>query len=323
LVTNGYQKSSTLTGLVRAWHSYFDLLAPDVIIADAAPTALLAANTFPRRPPSIAVGCGWGNPPSVDPFPSLAFWVPLEVADCHSVQEPVRRVVSETLTRFGALPVSLSAALAPSATLVASLPELDHYAGQRDRAEYVGPLGALDSGVEPTWACPGGWPRVFAYLRGSSEHCARFLGATAGVEASILLVAPGASEADAKRWSGPTRIFCTDPVRLRDLRHRCDLAVCHGGTSTQGAFLLAGVPLLLLPDHYEQLVASRRCEEAGLGRVLRDGNSAVLAELLRSCLADVSLRQRARDFATRHASFERLDGAEAVAERVGRLLQEP
>jgi UDP:flavonoid glycosyltransferase YjiC (YdhE family) len=74
---------------------------------------------------------------------------------------------------------------------------------------------------------------------------------------------------------------------LAPLLPRCDAVLCHGGTGTTLAALVAGLPLVMVPQGADQFDNARACERAGVARVLRpdqitadavaDAVSAVLA----------------------------------------------
>ena len=46
MLASGYREAQTLDALVRGWRSALELLRPDVVVAEFAPTALLAARTL-------------------------------------------------------------------------------------------------------------------------------------------------------------------------------------------------------------------------------------------------------------------------------------
>src|SRR5260221_13195072 len=65
----GYLDGAGLVGMLRGWRSLLRLFAPDLMIADHAPTALVAARTL--SVPSATFGHGFFLPPSVSPMPNL------------------------------------------------------------------------------------------------------------------------------------------------------------------------------------------------------------------------------------------------------------
>ena len=58
---------------MQAWRSLFDAIAPDLLLADHAPTALLAARGRPGLRRAL-IGSGFFQPPAQQPLPSLREW---------------------------------------------------------------------------------------------------------------------------------------------------------------------------------------------------------------------------------------------------------
>ncbi|MCW5575765.1 MAG: hypothetical protein KIT13_06675, partial [Burkholderiales bacterium] len=160
LMRFGYLDASMLKALLQGWRSLFELTGADRLVADHAPTALLAAR-------GGAMACStFGNPfavpPPVAPTPNMRDW--LEVP-AQRLQDSDERVVA-----------AINAALAPAVPPIASLhrlfdgadclfvgvPELDPY-GPRAAGSYLG-LHMVRSGSEPAVWPEGEGPRVFAYL---------------------------------------------------------------------------------------------------------------------------------------------------------------
>ena len=68
----GWAEVPVLAALDEAWGSLLDEVRPDVLVAQAAPTALLAAR---GRNVKIAIlGAGYDAPPRATPMPPILFW---------------------------------------------------------------------------------------------------------------------------------------------------------------------------------------------------------------------------------------------------------
>lgn len=80
LAAAGWLDPAGLAALVCAWRTWLDLLQPDLLIADHAHTALLAARG--RGLPVWAVGNSFELPPPGAHFPEMAWWDPAAEARC-------------------------------------------------------------------------------------------------------------------------------------------------------------------------------------------------------------------------------------------------
>src|SRR5690242_5607737 len=69
LLNLGYDDARALHGALRAWRSTLALVAPDVVVADYAPMALVAGGL--ERIPRVTIGSGFALPPAGDPIPAL------------------------------------------------------------------------------------------------------------------------------------------------------------------------------------------------------------------------------------------------------------
>lgn len=114
---------------LQAWQNLINLVKPSLIIADFAPTLVLAARGLI---PTVVVGNGFCIPPPVTEFPPIR---PLPVPF-----EAMRRqaVVVETVKRVTGFDAPLGEMLNGDRTFIFSLPELDPYRYARQQAEYVG-----------------------------------------------------------------------------------------------------------------------------------------------------------------------------------------
>lgn len=95
------------------------------------------------------------------------------------------------------------------------------------------------------------------------------------------------------------------PVDLDAALPACDLVVCHAGESTVSQALLAGRPLLLMPQTAESFLTARRVREMGAGINIAELAGpldwpAVVGGLLR----EEGYRRAAQAFAHRHADFD-------------------
>src|SRR5690349_7069145 len=76
LVNRGFGDALSIAGAIRAWHGIFKLWKPDLLVADYAPGALIAARVAGLR--NATIGSGFSTPPAQDPMPPLRSWLPAD-----------------------------------------------------------------------------------------------------------------------------------------------------------------------------------------------------------------------------------------------------
>jgi MGT family glycosyltransferase len=114
----------------------------------------------------------------------------------------------------------------------------------------------------------------------------------------------------------PANVTVHEFVAARDVLAEADVLVTHGGIASVHEALLAGVPMVCVPQGYDQFDGSRRVQELGAG--LTVGTSAAeIREATRQVLSDPTQAARTREVGERLAGF---DGNQAVSELVRAVL---
>jgi len=316
----GFLDPNGLTSLARAWRELYRLLAPDCLVFDHAPSAMLAARGL--GVPRMAIGNGFVIPPQRTPLPPYRWWTDPRAAEARLADTETRlvRSANAALQALQAPPIARVADVYETeAVVVCGLPALDAY-GARSDAEYTGPINNLDTGAEPVW--PGGdGPKVFAYLKGRYAHLEPVLDALGRAPARVLVYAAEIPRATVRRFESPTLRFSPAPLRMRSVVAQCDAAVCHGGQTTD-TLLEGGRPVLLLPMHTEQWLTSLRAEQSGAALYWpHDGDPAALPGLTQRLVGDTALAARAAAFA-QSVSYGPFEARVArVVDRVEGLLR--
>jgi UDP:flavonoid glycosyltransferase YjiC (YdhE family) len=264
LLNLGFDDPAGLGGVLRAWQSMLELLRPDIVVADYAPTALIAART--ARLPRVTVGSGFSLPPLHDPSPPMRPWMRADPGVLRALDE---RVVNALRAALGAAsahaPPTFADVYDADAHLLCTFPEMDPF-GPRDGVEYMGPQSDGTSGVDTEWC--GSGKRVFAYLKPRNSRFDQVMHGLRALEAEVIVAAPGLATAEAEAASsGAMRVF-PGAVNLDRILGEADLCVCHAGAGVAARALIAGVPMALLPLQLEQFLLAAR---------LKDGGSAELA----------------------------------------------
>ncbi len=97
---------------------------------------------------------------------------------------------------------------------------------------------------------------------------------------------------------------------------RASVHITHGGNNSVHESLIAGVPMLCMPQAYDQFPLTARVEQLGAGRVIEESPLAI-REGVRWLLEDAGPRSRARELGEHLLSY---DGEGRVAEVVERVL---
>lgn len=286
-----------LRAMIAAWNSLLDATGAEVLIADHAPTALLAARGLPVA--RATIGGSFNVPPAVAPTPNMRPWLTVPAARLADSDRRVLEVINDALSPGSPLD-ALHRIFDGAASFLSGVPELDPY-GARPEGDYVG-LQALSTGnVVPEWP-PGDGPRVFAYLNPNYRHLDRALQALAACDARVVVYVFGGGAALAQRYRGARLHFSPDPVDMHRVIADCDLCACHGNVGTTLGMLSGGRPVLVLPMHLEQFLLGKAVEHAGVGRVVHpDDGAPDIAAALAAMLGDPAYGRNAQALAERYA----------------------
>jgi UDP:flavonoid glycosyltransferase YjiC (YdhE family) len=298
---SGFADADDVAARVEAWQGIFSLARPDVLVADHAPTALLAAHL--SGVPRAAIGNGFAIPPVEQPWPSIRPWEATADETLVAAEQQLDRVTEAAQGVLGrqAAPVRMRQ-LFGAHDVLDTFAELDHY-GRRPGAHYVGPIVSVPRALRVGWQGREG-SRVLAYLRPGMPAFVPIVQALARVDAEVLCVAPGLPPAAARRLATRRLRIALAPVDLPPLLEAADLAVGYGNSGFSTQALLAGVPLLMRPRHVEQALFARRVQALGAGRLLEGRIEAdAVAMTVQALLDDPLQREAARAFQERHRRF--------------------
>jgi UDP:flavonoid glycosyltransferase YjiC (YdhE family) len=315
LLNLGFADANGLTGALRAWLSFFALVKPALLVADYAPTALLAARIASLH--RITLGTGFPVPARGDPLPALRAWHPVDRAVLERIDarllESVRSPL-DRLSRSAAAPRCAWDLFDAKAHLLGTFEELDPF-GPRDGVEYLGAQGDARSGLEARWS--GTSPRIFAYLKPRDPRFISIVEALRAMKASAIVAAPGIDpDASASMSGGSMRVFA-GPVQLDPLLAEASLCVFHGGPGLAARALAAGVPMALLPMQLEQFLVGKRLVDLGVARMVAPEEALPdPAGWIAAIAANEALRAAARERARPHAGYAFDDAPRLTARRI-------
>lgn len=298
LMRYGYLEPPMLGAMLGAWRSLIRSNGADVVIADHAPTALLAARGLGL--PRAVIGSPFNVPPPVAPTPNMRPWVAVPQARLTDSDRRVLAAINSRLPAAGRLE-AVHGIFAGAAAFFSGIPELDPY-GARDAGDYLG-LQALSTGTAvPQWPAGEG-AAVFAYLHADYPHLERALLALAGSGARVLVHVLGGNGTLVQRHGGARLQFAPGLLDFRRVVQECALCVCHGNVGTTLGMLQGGRPVLVLPKHLEHFLLGRALERAGAGNVIHpDEQQPDIAGALTAMLASPGCGRGAAALAARHGA---------------------
>lgn len=312
----GYHTVPALAGLVAGWRRLYELIAPDLVVLDHAPTASLAAQCDGLR--TVRIGTGWAAPPDISPLPPLA-----RVADdrpLRKAEAQVLAVANAVLAAIGTPPLERLAQLfRPRAEFLTTFAELDHY-DARPGARYYGATQRSVSATAPSWpdAAPGA-SRLFAFVEAGYGGFDALVADLAALGLPTILYARDLPVRKARLASTPSLRIVAAPIDMDRAVREADLVICHGGHGAIATALLAGTPLLLLPRQSEQRLLAGRVGKLGAGLALPSATPDHRAAI-RRLLAEEGFTAAAKAFADRHAGHDIGAAALAIADGCDAVL---
>lgn len=307
LIASGFANAQDVATRLKAWCEIFSSTSPDVLVADHAPTALLAARLADI--PSLSIGNGFAIPPTVSPWPSIR---PREVVAEHvllAAEERLNKVLTSAQQVLGHKKLVSMRDLFGANDILDTFAELDHYR-ERSQGRYVGPIASMPQALRIAWqSC--GTIKVLAYLRPAISGFNVIMQALAQLDAEVLCITPGLIPDVAKRYATHRLRIVLAPIDLLPLLEHADLSFSYGNSGFSTQALLAGVPLAMRPRYVEQALFAYQVEALGAGKLLAgriDVNSVTTS--LHELLANSSYRRSAYTFREKFRNFSQAQALE-------------
>jgi UDP:flavonoid glycosyltransferase YjiC (YdhE family) len=298
LADAGLADEKALRALVAAWRALIDLIKPDLVIADYAPAAALAAR---GRIPLALVGTGFTLPPdSMAAFPLLHPFAPVRWPE-PQLLAAVNAVTNEfALTPLQHLPQLFSG----DAKWVHTFPLLDPYADRRQSPAHGPTLQSM--------------PKA---RRADAQDILVYFSSWPDLEPTLLRVlAPAAQHArifapflprEEKRHLADLGMRIEDrPFDIAEDLATARLVLHFGSAGFAGDALIAGVPQAICPIDVEKQLTGDALEKAGVGKKLSvyAPDITLTEETVTTLLTDTVMADQARAQAeTLRARYRGLD----------------
>jgi len=293
----GYDTGQGIADLAAGWCGLIELACPDLLLAEHAPSALLAARIC--GVPAVAAGTGFTLPPHGEPMPTLLPGTAVSAQALRRSESEVLARINRVLAGAGAQALPCLAALFDVRCRVLwTLPELDHYEG-REGDRFLGPVIA-------TPGTPIDWPdgpgaRIFGYCHAGYPAFAEVAKALRALDVPAVLVA-GGDGADTVEEGARLRVS-RRALDLHQAGREASLVVSHAGYGTAATCLLAGCPQLMVPRYVEQRMLAWRLRERGFGEAAAPRAQSIVAAA-RRMLAEPRYARAARALAARYEDHD-------------------
>ena len=311
----GFNDDSQLATMTVAWRNIFDLIKPDIVVCEHAPTALFASCWSGAM--LAVIGTGFFSPPDLTPLPDLYYWSPRPSDDFEQHEQVILDRLNRLLVRDRLHAIDRLAQLYSdvSANWLLTFRELDHYP-QRQQADYYG-MWCWDRGIPPKWPAGDG-PKIFAYLKvpAPNWNLDGMLNVLRELEMPTLAYIAGAEPRWLRKYASERLHFSNTPFRLREVVGDCSLAIINGNAGTSTSLLLAGIPQLLIPLYLEQCVYSQRVVDLGAGMQAASNQPEQMQARILDLLNSERYAVAAATFAKRNAEH---DAERSIGQIVGRI----
>jgi len=318
LAGSGFGELTALRAGASGWLHLFGLFRPDVLVADHAPLSLFAARLAGL--PTVHLAMGFEMPPGQDgALPVLREWLKPDPEATAELEREVLGYMNILCVEHDRPPYDRLADLYKTdVPLLATFPEIDHFPRRGEEARYIGPLFASADGSVETWP-EGEGAKIFVYLR-PDAYTGRILEALRQSGDRVVAVIPGLDARVISMYRSDRFRIHTSPVRLRGLADLADLTVIYTGHGMVSQALLAGVPLLMIPNNLEQVLLTQRIERLGAGiGMLREQVPEKFQAALDALKTDDRFRAVARKFAAKYQAYDQAKVIERLANTIERL----
>jgi len=316
LIHEGYDDAVFLNGAVHGWKGLLEILTPSLVVFNHAPTALIAARILDI--PVMMIGTGFEIPPQMSPMPSFR---PMQNLPSSVLAQPENFILDQIrpiLASYGKQITTLSQLFYDSKTLLSTFSELDPF-GPRPSVEYIGSVFSIPNASQVEWQTSKP-VRIFVYLRTTNFEVEKYLSVLNKLNAEVICSIPGAPPDWVKKYSSLKII--TNTIDLSELLNKASGVVTYG-PGTLATALLAGVPVLLIPQMQEQYLTGLRLESIGAGFMLNTSASEfVFFESLKSLIENPQYRQSANLFSQKYRQFNSAEASNKLLTNVYQKLHQ-
>jgi UDP:flavonoid glycosyltransferase YjiC (YdhE family) len=310
----GFASSRIIAEHLRRWRDVIEKTRADVVIAEQAPIALLAARSLSI--PCVSLGTTYTLPPTnLDRFPVLLD----EFHRCRWSEQEMCQAISEAIAPFGLPPLTRLAELyTADIALSVGIKLLDPYNASR-REERISPDIGSNPLDEP-------WRRerneVFAYLSTGNRFDSRIIEALAKLKLPLRVYAAGITQEWAARFRQQGIQIENRPVRPFQIMRRSRVLFHSGSYGTMCLGIYAGIPQVAVPQQLEQLFNARKLQEVGAGWCIEPDEGPVHFDQINEAYESAERQTAAIDLALQTRKEFAYNPAQISCARILKLIRD-
>lgn len=272
LLYKGYDSHRHLKILTDAWFALFETIAPDIILFDYSPTALLAASGL--NTPKIIVSNPYLTPApgtsTINLIPSADF----DETKATEIHQWVIKIINSVRHDYHAHPIeAIGDLFIADATFLSGFSETDYFSAHRSSATYCGAALAISIGTQnPRWKS-GLSKKSIAYLKHRDPRSSIILQILASMQARTLCFYSESKLEDITKFADSSLIVSNIPFNLTDAYVEAGAIICHGGQGVVNEALSRGIPLILVPTQAEQYFIAEKIKAMGVGIVINKNDT--------------------------------------------------
>ena len=292
----GFAELRGLFALTRAWRHIYHYAQPDLVIFDHSPTALLGARSLPFK--RIISGSGFLLPPAGFPMPMMRYWLDYDQEKLIKEEQRVLANANNVLQALNVPPLNnLGELFTADKQFLLSFKELDHYP-DRINGNYLGMFAQSNHGITPDWPA-GITKKVYAYIHAHQSTEALLTVLAQGNFASIIY-APDVPNSLKNKYQSEKLRFSAQALDLQRVAADCHIAITNATFATTTAFLLHGIPVLVIPTNLERTMLTRRLDELGASVTVKPDNPDALKPAIHALFTANKYGEAAKAFSARY-----------------------
>jgi uncharacterized protein (TIGR00661 family) len=317
LYDNGYHNTEAIKTLINKWINIIDLVKPDLIINDYAPSSVLAGKL--RNINTVNIGTGFFIPPICK---DLIFFRNREDVNIEksiftekSILKSINTIFSEKLSLYVFNTVTES--LRADRNFISTFRELDHYKYLRPANTDIFIGNIFYNFYKDRTLIDYSDRRVFLYVKKEFDGIIELLKEiiVSGMKVIAYIENPGFEIVELLK---DTNVYLSDTIiNVDEILKNCDLVICNAGSSTIAQTIKQAIPVIMLPMQQEQNLLASVVQEAGYGISVKK-NEIVnnFRYLLEETISDTQIKNQLLEFKSKYNSERYNNSASFIVQEI-------